>query len=76
MLTIRMRNWYCWGDHELTLGAPVSFVVGLNGAGKTALRDAAEFAYLGTGHLRGAKTKKELASVAIRDDFEDCEVTV
>lgn len=76
MLTIRMRNWYCWGDHTLQLAAPVSFVVGLNGAGKTALRDALEFAFLGTGHLRGAKTKKELASVAIRDDFEDCEVTV
>jgi hypothetical protein len=78
-MRIHLRNWYGWADQTLELGA-CHFVVGVNGIGKTsAVRDALEFAYLGTGELRGIKQKKTLASEAIRDvgvDVEGCEVTV
>ncbi len=75
-LKIRMRNWYLWGDQTIDLAAPCSSIVGRNGSGKSSIRDALEFAWIGTGALRGAKTKRELAAVAIRDDAETCEVTV
>jgi hypothetical protein len=71
-----MRNWMSWAEVTLDLGEPCSFLVGRNGSGKTAVRDAVEFCYLGTGRLRGVATKKELAVVAIREGFDSCEVTV
>lgn len=76
MLKIEMFNWYCWADQTIELAAPCSFIVGRNGIGKSAIRDALEFAFIGTGRLRGCTTKGELAAVAIRDDFPSCEVIV
>jgi energy-coupling factor transporter ATP-binding protein EcfA2 len=73
VLNLYVRNWCCWAHQAFELG-PCSFVVGRNGSGKTSLRDALEFVLIGTGQLRGYRTKQELAAWAIRDDLSNCEV--
>jgi DNA repair exonuclease SbcCD ATPase subunit len=76
MIRLLLRNWYAHRQLEVDLETPVSFVVGPNGRGKTALRDAVEFVLLGTGELRGIETKKELAQLAILEGEDDCEVVL
>ena len=73
---IGMTGWMCHRELSLDLTTPVAFVVGRNGAGKTAIRDALEFVYIGTGKLRGIGTKKELAELSIREGAAECEVTI
>lgn len=65
MLKLTLRNWRCYADLTFEFAGP-TFIVGQNGRGKSAVRDALEFVYLGTGRLMGAPTKRELAAAAIR----------
>jgi hypothetical protein len=74
MLRLAVQNWMCHERLELEFASPVNLVVSQNMAGKTALRDAVEFAISGTGMLRGITTKKELALLSIRDDASECVV--
>lgn len=73
---IILRDWMCHGALDVETRGPVTFIVGANGSGKTAIRDACEFAYLGTGKLRGIDTKKDLGQLAIRDGADACTVEV
>ncbi len=75
MLKLRMRNWLCYEDTTYDL-RDRTFIVGCNAIGKTAIRDAVEFVCVGTGHLRGYRTKIDLAEFSIRKGFESCEVTL
>jgi hypothetical protein len=76
MLTLRLDGWMCHKGLEIEMTAPVAFVVGANGAGKTAIRDALEFLYLGTGLLRGITTKKDLGALSITEGRDRCCVTL
>lgn len=75
-LTIFMQNWMSHKDVELQISAPVALIMGKNGSGKTAIRDAMEFAFLGTGKLRGIAHKKDLAQLSITKGQSKCRVTV
>ena len=74
MLKIRLRNWMSHEDVLLDFRDQVGMVVAANGVGKTAIRDAIEFVFLGTGKLRGIDTKKDLAKLSIQDGFRQCVV--
>ena len=76
MLKMILIDWMIHEKTALMTEAPVSLIVGPNGSGKTAFRDALEFLYLGTGQLRGIGTKKELAALAIRDGAKFCRVSL
>lgn len=67
-----MQNWKCHADVVLDLSANVDLVLGINGAGKSALLDAVEFALEGTGKLAGIHTKGDLGLLAITDDADEC----
>lgn len=73
-MQLLLKNWMCHENVELEFESPVNLVVSQNMAGKTALRDAVEFAIAGTGLLRGISTKKDLALLSIRDDEPECSV--
>jgi DNA repair exonuclease SbcCD ATPase subunit len=66
----------CHENLKIDVTAPVAFVLGANGAGKTAIRDALEFVYLGTGLLRGIATKKELGALSVTESASRCCVTI
>lgn len=77
MLKIAMRNWMSHSNTTITCeDGEVIMVVGANGIGKTAIRDALEFVYLGTGKLRGIETKKDLAAYSIQEGQTECSVTI
>lgn len=76
MLKITMRNWMSHRHTEIDASDGVVMVVGPNAIGKTAIRDALEFAYLGTGKLRGIETKKDLATYSIQEGERECWVQV
>lgn len=73
-MELTLRNWSIHEKLELNFTEPVAFIVGKNGSGKTAIRDALEFLYLGTGHLRGIGTKKELGRLSIYGNAKECSV--
>lgn len=76
MIQITLRNWQSHSDTTIKFDGEIGFVVGQNGVGKTAIRDALEFAYVGTGLLRKIQTKSLLGQLSIRDGAKDCEVIV
>jgi len=75
-MKLTLENWYSHAKATLASGARVTMIVGENGVGKTAVRDAVEFLFLGTGLLRGIGTKKDLAAFAIRTGAAECAVTL
>lgn len=76
MIRITLTNWMAHRRLDLRISAPVAFLVGGNRRGKTAVRDGIEFAFLGTGELRGIATKKELALRSITDGESETEVAI
>lgn len=77
MLHLTVEHWLCHrAKRTIAIEGHAALVTGSNGAGKTALRDALEFLYLGTGQLRGIGTKKELAALSITDGESGCAVEV
>lgn len=73
---IGLKNF---GRHrELTIewGTPILTVVGSNRAGKTTVRDALEFALLGTCELRGFALKKDVGGYMIREGADRAQVEV
>ena len=76
MFSLSMKQWMTHDDLTISAETPITFVLGKNGAGKTAIRDALEFIFLGTCELRGIGTKKELGALAVRDGAVGCEVTL
>ena len=77
MMKLILENWTCHSHTTLDFQADAcSFVVGANGSGKTSIRDAIEFLYLGTGELRGIGTKKELALLSISEGAKACSITL
>lgn len=80
-MKIQMENWLCFADRTIETKSHCAFVVGQNGIGKSGVRDAIEFALVGTCNIRAIErlgrpvNKKELATWVIRDDFEGCQVT-
>ena len=48
---LRVENWMCHERLDVEFESPVALVVSRNMAGKSALRDAIEFAVAGTGQL-------------------------
>ncbi len=75
-MRIALKNWMSHAHLDVEITTPVAFVVGKNRRGKTAIRDALEFLFLGTGELRGIPTKKALAALAIRDGATSTEATL
>ena len=76
MIEITLKNWMNHRAKKLGFTEPVGLIVGANGSGKSAIRDALEFVYLGTGELRGITQKKILGQLSISDGAKSCEVTV
>jgi hypothetical protein len=74
MLRMKLENWMCHARLELDFSTPVNLIVSQNMQGKTAIRDAIEFAVAGTGLLRGIGTKKDLALDSIYEDEPECSV--
>lgn len=74
-MQIRMKNWKCFPDVHWKLGTH-TFVFGVNGSGKTSIRDVFEFVYEGTGKLSDLRTKKALAAECIRDHQRTCEAAI
>lgn len=75
-LEIRLTGWQNHKEVSLATRKPVAIVAGPNACGKTGLLNAVEFAFLGTGKLRGIDTKKALAELSIHDDATTAEVLV
>lgn len=68
LLRLRLENWQLYEELDLITEKPITILTGANASGKTALRDAVEFNLVGTGLLRGIKTKRDLALLSIRDE--------
>jgi hypothetical protein len=75
-IRLSLNNWQCHKELVLSARNAVDLVIAENMRGKTALRDALEFAIAGTGHLRGIGTKKDLALLSIHEDEPKCSVEV
>ncbi len=75
-LQLRLRAWQAHADVSFQTQRPVALIAGANASGKTAILDGVELALLGTGKLRGVKTKGELALKSIRDDAAETEVII
>ncbi len=75
MLNLELDNWACHERAVLKI-TDRALVFGANGSGKTAIRDALEFLYVGTGQLRGITTKKDLAKLSVRRGAKSCRVAV
>jgi hypothetical protein len=69
-----------FGQHELlnleTTEEAVLFVVGKNRVGKSTIRDAIEFALLGTCKIRGFSLKRDVWTYMIREDQSQAQVTL
>lgn len=76
MLKLILKDFMCHENLVLEFTEPVGLIVGANGVGKTAIRDCLEFAYLGTGQLRGISTKKSLGELSVREGAKFCSVAV
>ncbi len=76
MLKLILKDFMCHKDLTLEFTEPVGLIVGANGVGKSAIREALELAYLGTGKLRGISTKKSLGELSVREGAKSCSVTV
>jgi len=76
MLKLVLKDFMCHKSLVLEFTEPVGFIVGANGVGKTAIRDALEMVYLGTGKIRGISTKKALGELSVREGAKSCSVTV
>jgi hypothetical protein len=76
MLKLILKDFMCHENLVLEFTEPVGLIVGANGVGKTAIREALELAYLGTGQLRGISTKKSLGELSVRDGAKSCSVTI
>ena len=50
---VRLRNFKCYADSELTLGSGVTVVHGVNGSGKSSLLEACFFALYGADAVEG-----------------------
>ena len=73
---LSLRNW---GQHvqiDLDLRCPVTIVTGQNACGKTAIVDAIEFVYLGTGRIRGITTQRDLGAFSISYGAVETAVTL
>lgn len=69
---IRLIGWMGLADVDLAIGKPFLLVMGPNGSGKTAVREAITWAL--TGRCRGVAAKKNLPAIVIRDGEERCTV--
>lgn len=76
MLKLILKDFMCHENLVLEFTEPVGLIVGANGVGKSAIREALEYAYLGTGQIRGISTKKSLGELSVRDGAKSCSVTV
>jgi DNA repair exonuclease SbcCD ATPase subunit len=73
---LSLTNWQCHRNLELDFAFPLEVFFADNMRGKSAIRDAIEFAIAGTGTLRGIATKKDLAKLSIHDDASECSVSL
>lgn len=67
-LRLCLTSWLNHADLDLETRQPVTIIAGPNASGKSAILHGLEFNLLGTGKLRGIKTKQDLAFLSIHDD--------